>query len=253
MGSRRSWPSLASTYRLRSNVSFGLFIIGPVFHTVESYVLAATEWILNCHLVLLSLVLGGVHRLSSLRGFTTSLTCLKLTSLLILVKTPLTLSSQLLWLPKLVQHLQWVLKLKMLNWKRAFPCNSFSGTWYHWTTIFGVNLRFGKPFIMGLIAGAAGGWLASILNLAGTGFGVIIVPGTLLYLSGQVLKYVDHGTCNTLLLVFSYLDLRLQKRKKLKLKRSCCWRYCICRISSSCIEAETIADHQRWSCSFGKC
>lgn len=43
---------------------------------------------------------------------------------------------------------------------------------------------------MGLIAGAAGGWLASILNLAGTGFGVTIVPGTLLYLNGQVLKYV---------------------------------------------------------------
>ena len=34
------------------------------------------------------------------------------------------------------------------------------------------------------------GWLASILNLAGTGFGVTIVPGTLLYLNGQVLKYV---------------------------------------------------------------
>ncbi|MBF0845684.1 PTS glucose transporter subunit IIA, partial [Streptococcus danieliae] len=56
--------------------------------------------------------------------------------------------------------------------------------------IFGVNLRFGKPFVMGLIAGAAGGWLASILNLAGTGFGVTIIPGTLLYLNGQLLQYV---------------------------------------------------------------
>ena len=27
--------------------ALALFIIGPVFHTVESYVLAATEWILN--------------------------------------------------------------------------------------------------------------------------------------------------------------------------------------------------------------
>ena len=32
--------------------------------------------------------------------------------------------------------------------------------------------------------------VGSILNLAGTGFGVTIVPGTLLYLNGQVLKYV---------------------------------------------------------------
>ena len=56
--------------------------------------------------------------------------------------------------------------------------------------IFGVNLRFGKPFVLGLVAGACGGWLASIFNLAGTGFGITIIPGTLLYLNGQVLKYI---------------------------------------------------------------
>ncbi len=43
---------------------------------------------------------------------------------------------------------------------------------------------------MGLIAGAAGGWLASILKLAGTGFGITIIPGTLLYLNGQIVKYL---------------------------------------------------------------
>ena len=39
-------------------------------------------------------------------------------------------------------------------------------------------------------AGAVGGWIASMLNLAGTGFGITIIPGTLLYLNGQLLKYV---------------------------------------------------------------
>lgn len=43
---------------------------------------------------------------------------------------------------------------------------------------------------MGLIAGAAGGWLANILGLAGTSFGITIIPGTLLYINGQLLKYV---------------------------------------------------------------
>ena len=43
---------------------------------------------------------------------------------------------------------------------------------------------------MGLIAGAAGGWLANILGLAGTSFGITIIPGTLLYINGQLLKYI---------------------------------------------------------------
>ena len=34
--------------------------------------------------------------------------------------------------------------------------------------IFGVNLRFRKPFFLSLIAGAIGGGLASLLGLAGT-------------------------------------------------------------------------------------
>ena len=56
--------------------------------------------------------------------------------------------------------------------------------------IFGVNLRYVKPFVIALGAGAVGGWIASMLNLAGTGFGITIIPGTLLYLNGQLLKYV---------------------------------------------------------------
>ena len=55
--------------------------------------------------------------------------------------------------------------------------------------IFG-NLRYVKPFVIALGAGAVGGWIASMLNLAGTGFGITIIPGTLLYLNGQLLKYV---------------------------------------------------------------
>ena len=57
--------------------------------------------------------------------------------------------------------------------------------------IFGVNLRYVKPFVIALGAGAVGGWIASMLNLAGTGFGITIIPGTMLYyVNGQLLKYV---------------------------------------------------------------
>ncbi|MBR0285033.1 MAG: PTS transporter subunit EIIC, partial [Selenomonadaceae bacterium] len=48
--------------------------------------------------------------------------------------------------------------------------------------IFGINLRFVRPFIYGLVGGACAGGVASFLQLAGTGMGITVIPGTLLYL-----------------------------------------------------------------------
>ena len=52
----------------------------------------------------------------------------------------------------------------------------------------GVNLRYVKPFVIALGAGAVGGWIASMLNLAGYRIWYYNYPGTLLYLNGQLLK-----------------------------------------------------------------
>lgn len=52
-----------------------------------------------------------------------------------------------------------------------------------------MNLRFRKPFFLSLIAGAIGGAVASLLGLAGNGFGITIIPGTLLYVDGQLPQY----------------------------------------------------------------
>ncbi|WP_238217847.1 PTS glucose transporter subunit IIA, partial [Pseudomonas sp. PAGU 2196] len=56
--------------------------------------------------------------------------------------------------------------------------------------IFGVNLRYPKVFVSGLIGGALGGWVAGLFGIAGTGFGITVLPGTLLYLNGQLLQYL---------------------------------------------------------------
>ena len=48
--------------------------------------------------------------------------------------------------------------------------------------IFGINLRLMKPFLYALVGGACAGGLASFLHLAGTGMGITVLPGTLLYL-----------------------------------------------------------------------
>lgn len=56
--------------------------------------------------------------------------------------------------------------------------------------VFGVNLRFVKPFIMSMIGGGVGGFLASLLNLRATGMSITGIPGTLLYLNEQLPFYL---------------------------------------------------------------
>ena len=171
--------------------ALALFIIGPVFHTVESYVLAATEWILNLPFGLAGLVIGGVHQVIVVTGVHHVFNLLEANLIANTGKDPLNAIITAAMTAQAGATLAVGVKTKDAKLKAlAFPATLSAVLGITEPAIFGVNLRFGKPFIMGLIAGAAGGWLASILNLAGTGFGVTIVPGTLLYLNGQVLKYV---------------------------------------------------------------
>ena len=58
--------------------------------------------------------------------------------------------------------------------------------------IFGVNLRFGKPFVMGCIGGAFGALFASVTGLGATGTGVTGIFGILLCLNNPV-SYIQQG------------------------------------------------------------
>ena len=55
--------------------------------------------------------------------------------------------------------------------------------------IFGINLRFMKPFLYALAGGACAGAASGIMHLAGTGMGVTVLPGTLLYMD-HLLEYL---------------------------------------------------------------
>lgn len=56
--------------------------------------------------------------------------------------------------------------------------------------VFGVNLKFVKPFIMSMIGGGVGGFLASLFHLRATGMSITGIPGTLLYLNEQLPLYI---------------------------------------------------------------
>ena len=54
-----------------------------------------------------------------------------------------------------------------------------------------MNLRFRKPFVLSLLAGALGGALSALLGLAGASNGITIIPGSMLYVgNGQLPQYL---------------------------------------------------------------
>lgn len=55
--------------------------------------------------------------------------------------------------------------------------------------IFGVNLRYGKPFVCAMAGGAAGALVAAATGVAATAYGVTALPGTLIVHKGQLLAY----------------------------------------------------------------
>ena len=59
--------------------------------------------------------------------------------------------------------------------------------------IFGVNLRFGKPFVMACIGGACGALFASVTALGATGTGVTGIFGILLCLNQPFVLSSDDG------------------------------------------------------------
>ena len=76
--------------------------------------------------------------------------------------------------------------------------------------IFGVNLRFFKPFICGAIGGAAGALYASIVSLGATGTGVTGIFGLLLCLHAPVnyiiMFLIAAGVAFALTWMFGYKD-----------------------------------------------
>ena len=169
----------------------GLFIIGPVFHVVEEYILAGTQAILHLPFGLGGFLIGGVHQVIVVSGVHHIFNFLEAK----LVATGANPFNAIITAAMTAQGAATVAvgvktknpKLKAL----AFPAALSAFLGITEPAIFGVNLRYRKPFFLSLIAGAIGGGLASILGLAGTGMGITIIPGTSLYVgNGQLPQYL---------------------------------------------------------------
>ena len=170
----------------------GLFVLGPIFHQVEKVILSLTTTVLYLPFGLGGLIIGGTHQLIVVSGVHHIFNLLEINLLLATGQNPF---NAIITAAMTAQGAAAVAigvktkspKLKALTFPAAL--SAFLGITE--PVIFGVNLRFRKPFVLSLLAGALGGALSALLGLAGTSNGITIIPGSMLYVgNGQLPQYL---------------------------------------------------------------
>lgn len=171
--------------------ALGLFVIGPVFHSLENLVLAGTQAVLHLPFGIAGLIVGGIQQLIVVTGIHHIFNFLEAQLIANTGKDPFNAYLTAATAAQAGATLAVAVKTKSTKLKGlAFPSTLSALLGITEPAIFGVNLRYPKVFVSGLIGGALGGWVAGLFGIAGTGFGITVLPGTLLYLNGQLLQYL---------------------------------------------------------------
>ncbi|HHJ6479693.1 TPA: sucrose-specific PTS transporter subunit IIBC [Streptococcus pyogenes] len=171
--------------------TLGLFVIGPVFHSLENLVLAGTQAVLHLPFGIAGLIVGVIQQLIVVTGIHHIFNFLEAQLIANTGKDPFNAYLTAATAAQAGATLAVAVKTKSTKLKGlAFPSTLSALLGITEPAIFGVNLRYPKVFVSGLIGGALGGWVAGLFGIAGTGFGITVLPGTLLYLNGQLLQYL---------------------------------------------------------------
>lgn len=160
-----------------------LGIIGPVFSVAESYVLDFAKWIVTVGRGMGALVMGAVYPLTVVCGIHHMYNVIE--------AGMLAAGGRNIWMPiasaanfaQGAACLAVGLKTKSVKTKSAaVPSFLSAALGITEPAIFGVNLRYGKPFLCGMAGGAAGALLGSIFQIGATSYGVTGIPGFLITL-----------------------------------------------------------------------
>jgi len=167
-----------------------LSIVGPIFVWAENAILGAIQWMLTLPLGIGSLIMGGLYAPTVVTGIHQMYTAIDIGQL---AKYGVTY-----WLPLAsaanvaqgAAALAVGIKSKDKKIKSlALPSSLSAFMGITEPAIFGVNLRFFKPFIAGCIGGGCGALYASLVHLGAKGTGVTGIFGVLLCLN-QPLQYL---------------------------------------------------------------
>jgi PTS system sucrose-specific IIC component len=162
----------------------GLLIVGPIMHNAEQLIFGAIKAFMGLPFGIGGLIIGGVHQLIVVTGVHHALNALEVE---LLASTGKDAFNAIITCGIVAQGsaaLAVAFKTKDKK-KRSLYISSAIPAFLGITepAIFGVNLRFIKPFVFGCTGGAAGGMVAAMLKLAGTGMGITALPGMLLYVN----------------------------------------------------------------------
>ena len=183
-----------------------LSIIGPIFVWAENAILGGIQWLLMLPLGLGSLVMGALYAPTVVTGIHQMYTAIDIGQIAQYGVT--------YWLPlasaaNIAQGaaaLAVALKSKDKKIKSlALPSSLSAFMGITEPAIFGVNLRFFKPFIAGCIGGGCGALYASIVHLGAKGTGVTGIFGILLCLDTPVQYLIEMVIAVGVAFVISFL------------------------------------------------
>ena len=168
----------------------GLLVVGPIMHTLEIAIFGAVRAFLELPYGVGGFIVGGLHQVIVVSGVHHVFNALEVQ---LLASTGRDAFNAIITGAIVAQGgaaVAVAAKTKNAK-KRALYISSAIPAFLGITepAIFGINLRFVKPFAYALVGGACAGATASIMHLAGTGMGITVLPGTLLYLD-HLLEYV---------------------------------------------------------------
>ena len=161
----------------------GLLIVGPIMHTLELAIFGAVSAFLQLPFGIGGFVVGGLQQAIVVFGVHHVFNALEVQ---LLASTGVDPFNAIITGAIIAQGgaAAAVAARTQNKKKRALYISSIVPAFLGITepVIFGINLRLMKPFLYALVGGACAGGLASFLHLAGTGMGITVLPGTLLYL-----------------------------------------------------------------------
>ena len=162
--------------------AFATFVvIGPIFSILENYVLKGAEWLVTSTGGIGALLMGALYPWTVVMG---------LHHMYNVIEAGM-LSGELglnIWMPiaSAANFAQFgaclAVAIKCRNAKLksvALPSSLSASLGITEPAIFGVNFRFMKPFIAGVIGGAVGALFGSLTHLGATTYGVTGIPGLL--------------------------------------------------------------------------
>lgn len=195
-----------------------LAAIGPVFTTIENSIISGVQMLIALPFGIGSFIMGGLYATTVVSGIHHMYTIIDLGQLSTYGMT--------FWLPlasaaNVAQgSAALAVALKTQNKKlkaMALPASLSAFMGITEPAIFGVNMRFFRPFIAGSIGGACGALYASIVGLGATGTGVTGIFGVLLHLHRPVQYIITIGIAAAVAFAVSWFLGTGEETKTIKL------------------------------------